>query len=290
MLEDGRSSHWRLHYQHESWKSKEFGVRDGLGIFVPRTMRRVVLHRLLQLPWFSYGWHYKAFWRTWRAGGRVARAHDRVFDSDDLRAVLSVACARHYVDLDPSKRHVIAIIGDGYGRIANLLLATLPKTLVVLVNLPPSLEVDLASLRLVRPLVKVLEPRGPQDLEAVPADVNVVAIPAERATLLRQLPLDGVFNTSSMQEMDMATIRRYFEILRSTPSPTTWFYCANAVEKKWVDGSVIRFAEYPWSPLDRILLDEVCPWAHRTYHIKPPRYIQHPFRNQHRFAFLHKQG
>jgi hypothetical protein len=290
MSADGPSSHWHRHYQHDSWQSGEFGARDGLGSFIPRTVPRVLLHRALQFPLLSYGRHYKSFRSTWRAGRRIARVQGRVFDVDDLRAVLSLSCARHYAELDASNSDAIAIIGDGYGRIANLVLATLPKTLVVLVNLQPSLEMDLAAVRLAHPRVRILAPDRAGDVEALPADLKVIALPAEKAHLLQQLKIGGAFNTSSMQEMDLAAIRNYFHLLRTTRGAATWFYCANAVEKRWVDGTVIRFADYPWSARDRVLLDEICPWAHRAYQIKPPRYFEHPFRNQHRFAFLDKQG
>jgi hypothetical protein len=290
MSADGPSSHWNRHYQHESWKSGAFGVRDGLGSFVPRTVPRVVLHQALQIPLLSYGRHYKAFPATRRAGRRIARRQGRVFDVDDLRAVLSLSCVRHYVELDPSRRLAIAVIGDGYGRIANLILETLPRTLVILVNLAPSLEMDLAAVQLVRPEAKVLAPIDAQHLAQVPDDLNVVALPAEKAHLLRHVRLEGAFNTSSMQEMDYAAICHYFDLLRSVPTADTWFYCANAVEKEWVDGTVIRFGDYPWSAKDRILLDEICPWAHKSYQIRPPRYIDYPFRNQHRLTFLHKQA
>jgi hypothetical protein len=290
MSADGPSSHWNRHYQHASWKSGAFGVRAGLGSFVPRTVPRVMLHQALQIPFLSYGRHYKAFPDTRRAGRHIARRQGRVFDVDDLRAVLSLSCARHYVELDPSKRYAIAVIGDGYGRIANLILETLPRTLVILVNLAPSLEMDLAAVHLARPQTKVLAPVGAQKPAQLPDDLNVLALPAEKAHLLQHVCIDGAFNTSSMQEMDYKSIRQYFNLLRSAPGADTWFYCANAVEKTWVDGTVIRFDDYPWSPNDRILLDEICPWAHRSYQIRPPRYIDYPFRNQHRLTFLHKQA
>jgi hypothetical protein len=286
----GPSSHWNRHYQHESWKSGAFGVRAGLGSFVPRTVPRVVLHQALQIPFLSYGRHYKTFPYTRRAGRSIARRQGRVFDVDDLRAVLSLSCVRHHVELDPSKRHAIAVIGDGYGRISNLILETLPRTLVILVNLAPSLEMDLAAIQVVRPQAKVLAATAAQEIAHVPDDVNVMALPAEKAHLLRYVPVEGAFNTSSMQEMDYEAIRNYFDLLRSAPAADTWFYCANAVEKKWVDGTVIRFGDYPWSPEDRTLLDEICPWAHKSYQIRPPRYIDYPFRNQHRLTFLHKQA
>lgn len=290
--EAGRSSHWHQHFQHDSWKSDEPGSRAGLGIFIPRKLRRVLMHCVLQVPlWLLYGRRQRAFLTTLRAGRRIARIQDRVFDMDDLRQVLSLACVRNYINLQPDARHTIAVIGDGYGRLANLLLATLPKCLVVLVNLSQPLKVDLASIRRLFPGVHVLEPGAPEDLRALPSDLNVVAIPSDLSDLLGALSIDGALNVASMQEMAPPVIGDYFRLMRANPSPAVWFYCANSIEKTWADGTVVRFADYPWSPHDEVLLDELCPWAHRWYEIRPPRYTERgPFRSQHRLAYLHKEG
>jgi len=158
----------------------------------------------------------------------------------------------------------------------------------VFVNLSAPLEVGLASVRRVLSTVHILEPSDFKQVKSLPLHLNLVAIRSERADLLKNLSIDGAFNVSSMQEMELSDIARYFDLLRASPSPATCFYCANAIEKIWTDGTVIRFADYFWSSNYDVLLDDLCPWAHRAYDILPPRYIQRPFRIQHRLAYLHK--
>ena len=274
----GLSSHWRQHFQHATWKRDELGLRQGLGLFIPYTMRRAVIHYLLQTPFR-------------RQGRRFANIQGRVFDLDELRQVLSLACVRHYIDLQPSARYTFAVIGDGYGRLANLLLATCPECTVVLVNLPPALRIDLASLKLGWPDLPVLEAAGTADLKALTSvpRVRVVAIPAHKADLLKEIPLDGAFNVSSMQEMELSVIAHYFEVLRSNPAPATWFYCSNGIVKFWSDGTVVRFADYPWDPQDEILLDEPCPWVQKGYITFPPRYFVRPQPGHHRLVRLRKR-
>lgn len=253
---------------HPSWKSALPGPRSGLGSYVPWKRRRGFLHFLLQSPFRRMGKRFPAFEETLRAGRRLAAAHDRVFDLDDLRQVLTLACVRRHLDLTGPE--TFAVIGDGYGRLAGLLLATLPQCRVALVNLDEPLQVDLDSLRRVWP-----------ELD------RVTAIPAGEARVLANGPLGGAFNVSSMQEMDPAAIAEYFRILRSAPS-STWFYCSNATEKHLPDGTAVRFLDYPWDRRDAILLDELCPWAQRNYQMWPPRYFPRLYRIRHRLVRLHK--
>lgn len=288
--EEGRSVHWHRHFQYDNWKSNELGARQGLGMFIPRTAHRVVMHYLMQVPFLRCGRPFETFPTVLDAGRRFAKLQGRVFDLDELRQVLSLACVRHYIDLQPSLHYTFAVIGDGYGRLANLLLTMFPACTVVLVNLSPALQIDLASLRLGWPELHVFEPTNVEDLMPPSAlRVRVVGISANKAEMLAAIPLDGAFNISSMQEMDRSVIAHYFGLLRANPSPATWFYCSNAIAKSWTDGSVIRFAEYPWDPRDEVLLDEPCPWGQKGYQTFPPRYLQRPFPIQHRLARLRKE-
>ncbi len=284
----GLSSHWQGHFADASWADKQLDAKQGLGTFSRWAPHRALLHFMLQRSLLRLGRGYRHFPETLAAGRRTAAAHGRVFDMDHLRQVLSVACVREYVDLAPDRPHVITVIGDGYARLASLLLATLPQSRIVLVNLPPALAIDLAAVRRAFPRAPLIEPGNESRNPAELPPGSVMGIVAADSNTLSQIPIDGAFNVSSMQEMDLTTIRGYFQVLRSSPAPATWFYCANAIEKKWSDGTVIRFAEYPWHAQDRVLVDELCPWAHLAYTTFPPRHVVRPFRNQHRLAWLHK--
>jgi hypothetical protein len=74
------------------------------------------------------------------------------------------------------------------------------------------------------------------------------------------MSFDVVTNVGSMQEMNYATIERYFSFLRRRCKPGNLFYCCNRELKRLIGGEVIEFKKYPWWPADRHLVDEVCPW------------------------------
>lgn len=73
--------------------------------------------------------------------------------------------------------------------------------------------------------------------------------------------MDLALNVASFQEMNPPVIGEYFDDLRAAAAGRGLvFYCCNREEKRLPDGTVSRFAEYPWSGSDKILLDELCPW------------------------------
>jgi putative sugar O-methyltransferase len=286
-VEPGQSSHWREMMANASWRSADPGPKHGLGEFIPWNWKRALLHYLLQTPFRRMGAKLDAFEGTLSAAHSMARAHGRVLDLDDLRHVLALARVRQVLRIDASAALTVAIIGDGYARLSSLLLQTLPNCRVILVNLTKALMIDLLSLQRFRPDVDVaLMTQGGR--KGGPATSQVIAIPAGDADLLAELPFDGAFNLSSMQEMDPSAVANYFGLLRRNPSLRTWFYCANATEKRLPDGTYSRFYEYPWQPEDEILLDELCPWAQKNYQMWPPRYFPRLYDVRHRLAWLRK--
>jgi len=285
--EPGQSSHWKKMMESPTWRSVDPGPKHGLGEFIPWNWKRALLHYLLQTPFRRMGATMGAFKDTLAAARSMARAHQRVLDLDDLRHVLALACVRQTLRIDSSSDLRVAIIGDGYARLTSLLLHTLPSCRVILVNLTRALMVDLVSLRRFRPDVEVtLATRNGRkgDSEAS----RVTAVPARDAELMSDLHFDGAFNLSSMQEMNPSTVANYFRLMRRNPAPRTWFYCANATEKRLPDGTYSRFYEYPWQPRDEILLDELCPWAQTNYQMWPPRYFPRLYDVRHRLAWLEK--
>jgi len=76
-----------------------------------------------------------------------------------------------------------------------------------------------------------------------------------------------------MQEMDPHVVASYFEDLRAiTRKRDLLFYCCNRVEKKFPDGTVTRFADYPWLVDDQVLVNGLCPWHQHYYSARPPFY------------------
>jgi hypothetical protein len=54
-----------------------------------------------------------------------------------------------------------------------------------------------------------------------------------------------------------------------TSSAEPHFYCCNREEKTLPDGSIIRFADYPWGR-NSMIIDELCPWYQQYLSSKPP--------------------
>lgn len=267
------SSHWQRNLSDPSWSlpTSESGARAGIGAHVPYTFRRWALHTAMQAPFRRMGRSFDSFGPTLRIANRFAQVDRRVVDIDSLRQVLTLSCVRSTLKWTDTDRTVL-VIGDGYARLTSLILATLQRTRVVLVNLAPALAVDLASL-------ERLEQFFPDWRQ------RVQPIAAEEKDRLRGVALDAAVNTSSMQEMHPDEIARYFALLRCNVN-RVWFYCANATEKRLPDGTPVRFSEYPWQPDDEIVLDGVCPWAQANYTIWPPRYLKRLHHIAHRLARL----
>jgi hypothetical protein len=117
------------------------------------------------------------------------------------------------------------------------------------------------------------------------SDVDLVAIQAANHALLRQAPLDLVINIASMQEMDPPVIDSYFEDLRTvSAAKRLHFYCCNREEKRLPDGTVTRFADYPWHDSDQVLVDERCPWHQQYYVTRPPFYRNYDGPTRHRLV------
>ena len=65
--------------------------------------------------------------------------------------------------------------------------------------------------------------------------------------LLQKCPIDVFINIASMQEMDPPVVKAYFDDMRAVAvNRQLLFYCCNRQEKQLPDGTVSRFADYPW--------------------------------------------
>ena len=79
-----------------------------------------------------------------------------------------------------------------------------------------------------------------------------------------------------MMEMDPRTIKQYFDIIRSVPSPRVPFYCCNQEYKNFSGEGKSNFYDYPWLPEDNFLVDEVCSWTKLRYGNTFPFFSQTP--------------
>jgi hypothetical protein len=228
----------------------------------------------------------------------MADRQGRAYDLDVLRQVLTLSFTKQMSRDSFSPQATLCVIGDGFASLTALLLASGSAGRVVLVNLTKTLLVDLWYLRLWMGAYEfegavnlVTDAEGLHQVLAAGEDSNgwrsVVAIQAEHHALLRHCPIGMAFNVVSMQEMDPPVIAGYFDDLRAIAGKRpTLFYCCNREEKMLPDGTVTRFANYPWWPGDQILIDELCPWHQHYYAARPPFYRPYDGPIRHRLVRL----
>ena len=291
--DDATSSYWRQMHADFAYADGTLLSAKGFGTRTPRAVGLLgPLHWWLQRPFRADGENFPAFAKFLAAGKTVARRHGRAFDYDALRQVLTVSLIDAVVPQALSGDGVVAVIGDGFAMLSSLFLLANDRTRVVLVNLTKTLLVDLIYFSKAFPDTGLALARDSDEMSVALADpeVRLIAVQADNCDLLRTAPVTLAANLASMQEMNPSVIARYFGALRATPSPETLFYCCNRVEKTLPDGTVVRFADYPWHDDDRVLLDGPCPWHRCYYSIHPPFYREFDGPVRHRLAVLTKAG
>jgi hypothetical protein len=273
------SSYWRR--EADAFSVDPSGaVRGGtvLGMIArPRGRWYSALHRLLQTPFALIGRRFAAFAECRSHGRLIAERQAREFTEDILRQVLVLSLVRGHVATLPASQ-AIAVIGDGFGVLSSLLRLSFPQHNILVVNLTRPLLLDLVSIRKVFPSadIALLEPGD--DVAGACRQTNSAffGVRADDADLMAAAPIGLALNVESMQEMDPPVIAAYFDRLRRCPAPTTYFYCCNRREKTLYDGTVVRFADYPFAAGDRILVDGACPWLRMSYGTRPPFYTFRP--------------
>lgn len=296
----GASSHWRQEHADFRFTGHGFeGLRGGFGGATPRHPHRRLGHWLFQRPFRTMATGWSAFAGIDALAHRVCKAQKRNCDLHVLRQTMTLAFLQSQVPERLTAASTVCVIGDGFGTMTALLAGASAAGRIVLVNLTRTLLVDLWYLRLWLGETafdrRVVLVQGPDGLAAVldrpvePGTATVVAIQAQDHALLRACPIDLTLNIASMGEMDPPTIADYFADLRAAALHRPLghaFYCCNRDEKRLPDGTVTRFADYPWRADDRILVDGPCPWHQRHYTARPPFY--HPYDGlvRHRLAIL----
>jgi len=295
----GESSHWRKYHAAFRYSGSGFDGLQGFGgCGKPHTGLRRVLHRQLQGRFREMGAPYAEFPMLDRLGSDIASREGRAYDLDVLRQVLTLAFLRQTLPNSLSPKTTACVIGDGFASMATLLLASWAAGCVILVNLTKTLLVDLWYLRLWMG-TEAFESQVDlvTDAEGVHRSLasatgsgtgqRIVAVQAMHHSLMREYPVDMAINIASMQEMDPPIIAAYFDDLRAVAARRTlFFYCCNREEKTLPDGTVTRFAAYPWKEGDRRIVDGPCPWHQFYYSLIPPFYRPYDGPIQHRLVEL----
>lgn len=294
----GASSHWQKFHSDFHFTGNGFqGLQGFGGCDDPYRGLRFGLHRLLQSKFRRIGQRFPRFQEIDGLASDIVSKQHRAYDLDVLRQTCTLAFLGDTIPCALQTKTTARVIGDGFGSMTALLLASRSAGRVILVNLAKTLLVDLwylkewmgdktfaSSVELVTSeegLARALAPLLPA------VSFQVIAIQASNHELLRQCPVDLVMNIASMQEMDPPVIGAYFDDLRAIASHRQLlFYCCNREEKTLPDGTVTRFAAYPWRKGDQILTDELCPWHQKYYSARPPFYRPYDGPIRHRLVRL----
>jgi SAM-dependent methyltransferase len=183
---------------------------------------------------------------------------DATFDA--FRQVCTLQLVEMHLPVAVRQRGLrVLMIGDGYGVLAALFKRELPDASVVLVDIGKTLLFQAYHLQRAYP-DSTHATAGAADAEAA----DFVYCPADELEQLDSMQFDLAVNVASMQEMNGATVARYFTFLRSHLRSDNLFYSCNRESKTLPGGEISEFLSYPWSAEDRHIADGPCPW-HRYF-------------------------
>jgi hypothetical protein len=293
--EKNRSSYWDQ--EQNSFSVKADGSVEGASVLGMVSTNASLLHTLvhwaLQFPFRRMAGNAKNYRECEGWGRQIASRLGRQFTHDMIRQTLTLAIIREHINFE-SPDDCNLVIGDGYGVLTSLFLLAAPHRKTILVNLTKPLLLDAVHIRQSVPGVNIALVSNDTEMAGAlsNADINLILIQADHAEIAALAPIGIAANVVSMQEMDLAVIAEYFQILRNNPAKKTFFYCCNKLYKKLIDGTEVRFDDYPWDTKDQVLHNSICPWSQWYYTKFPPfwRYRVGKLRIiWHRLASLNKE-
>jgi hypothetical protein len=297
------SSHWQKYHSEFKFNGQEFAGLQGFGgrAKQPKGLR-LWFSQFLQRRFRYFGDGYAKFNVLDALARDITAKQRRAYDLDVLRQALTISFLHASAPGKFTESVTCCVIGDGFASLSTLLLASKSAGRIVLVNLTKTLLVDLWYLKLWMGAEKfeasvdlVVDDAGMEKalkkplLQAAGA-TQIIAVQASDHQLVRSCPIDVVINVASMQEMDPPVVEAYFDDIREVAQiRDVLFYCCNREEKTLPDGTVTRFAYYPWRFDDQILVDGLCPWHQHYYSIWPPFYRAYDGPHMHRLAIFHSK-
>jgi hypothetical protein len=280
------SSHWQKYHSQLKFNGREFSGLQGFGGKAKRpTGLRLKILRYLQKPFRHFADDYSKFNSIDALATELTSKQHREYDLDVLRQALTISFLNHHVPDKFNKDTTVLVIGDGFAFMSSLLLASRSAGRIVLVNLTKTLLADLWFLKIWMGQEKfdscvdlIVDKEGPRKMLEKSAflldgPIQVIAFQASNHQLLLKCPIDVAVNIASMQEMDPPIVKACFDDMKAVPvHRDLLFYCCNRQYKKLPDGTVSRFADYPWHLDDKVLVDGPCPWDQFYYSLSPPFY------------------
>ena len=249
-------------------------------------------HSILQWPLCRLASEFPDRDECIRLGRRMAERQNRVLTYDMVRQIFSLALIRDYLKKS-SQDLCNLVIGDGYGVFTSLFAMHAPHQKTIAVNLTKPLLLDLAYFNRAEPEAGIALVADFEEMQAAlfNNNIRVIGVRADNASCIAEAPIGVAVNVVSMQEMDTQVVADYFHLLRNNKAERTAFYCCNKLYKKLVDGTELKFNDYPWRSGDEVLHDSVCQWSQWYYDKKPPFWHYRKGKDRviwHRLAYLEK--
>lgn len=145
------------------------------------------------------------------------------------------------------------IIGDGCGFAGALARGWWPDARLILLDLPRQLMAQ-ATLHLALG----------HNVGAAGSDESIWCVTPDDIGHIDRI--DACFSMACFQELPIAVIAEYFQLLRSRHA--RHFYCVSRERKVLPGGEVIAIQDYPWSDADRTLIDGPCPFFTHSYGVR----------------------
>ena len=200
--------------------------------------------------------------KLWRPTMRLCKTMGMNLTRDVFRQVCALELVKsHLPPRSDQKDLQILVIGDGLGILSALLKVIFPNSTIVMVDIGKTLLLQSYYVQKSHPKLTHSLVNSSNYVKSS----DFVYCPAEYLELISDFQFDIAVNIASMQEMNDATISRYFQFLRTTLKSDNLFYCCNREYTRMVHGEVSEFFLYPWEHKDKHLIDSKCPWMHYVF-------------------------
>lgn len=256
--ESDDSSHWKMfcrqiHVSRDEQGNLMFKNGKGYGDITRRRWTKNALNFLERFTYHSVSSPLSSYAGIWKEAKQLASdlsvsLSNTIWNNCIVLAILADHWKKYR--LNPK---TFCLIGDGYGFLGTMISRLFPGRIYC---------VDLPKILLLQAHTHLAANPGKKfgvvtSADRNPADVHFV-IPQEIENI--QSEIDCAINVSSMQEMKVDSIEKYFSFLRRHSHPSSHFYCANRFKTRLPGGEVTEFYEYPWRSEDQIFMDGPCPY------------------------------
>lgn len=285
------SSHWRL--WHEQFKvDADMKLISASGFGDGRRLQNTftqAIHNLLQKRFVNKIKASENFDHLKALAFAKCKQNNIRFSLDTLRQVLTLT---HLMNTSLAKfgGETSVVIGDGYGALSHLLIASGFSRKVVLVSLTKTLFADASHLlnceifnhpQAVSLVDNVVDMRS----ASMNPEIKVVLLEAKHSNILHESGAKFAFSIAAMQEMTYVDIQKYFDQMRLLALNGDFtFYCCSRESKTLPDGQIVEFEKYPWNENDSVLFDEACPWHDKYYRSIIPIYFNYDGLHRHRLT------